>query len=34
MIMIVVGDKDEVMNDVKALGYPVIELDVDGKPVK
>ena len=33
MIMVVVGDKDEVMDDVKALGYPVVELDVDGKTI-
>jgi len=33
MIMVVVGDKDEVMDDVKALGYPVVELDADGNPV-
>ena len=30
MIMVVVGDKAAVMDDVKALGYPVVELDADG----
>ena len=34
MIMVVVGDKDLVMDDVKALGYPVVEIDADGYMVK
>ncbi len=34
MIMVVVGDKDAIMDDVKALGYPVIELDVNGNPIQ
>lgn len=34
MIMVVVGDKDAIMNDVAALGYPVVELDADGNLVK
>ena len=33
MVMVVVGDKDAVYDDVKALGYKMIELDVDGNPV-
>lgn len=33
MIMVVVGDKAEIMDDVKALGYPVVELDTDGNPI-
>ena len=34
MVMVVVGDKAEIMDDVKALGYPIVELDADGNPVK
>jgi zinc protease len=34
MIMVVVGDKDAIFDNVKALGYPVVELDVDGNVVK
>ena len=34
MIMVVVGDKDAIMDNVKALGYPVVELDTDGNLVK
>ncbi len=34
MVMVVVGDKDAVLDDVKALGYPVVELDVDGNVVQ
>ena len=34
MIIIVVGDKDAIMDDVQSLGYPVVELDTDGNPVK
>ncbi len=34
MIMVVVGDKAKLMDDVVALGYPVVELDEDGNPVK
>lgn len=34
MIMVVVGDKAEIFDDVKALGYRVVELDADGNPVK
>ncbi|MGJ8564627.1 MAG: M16 family metallopeptidase [Alphaproteobacteria bacterium] len=30
MIMVVVGDKAKLMDEVKALGYPVVELDEDG----
>ncbi len=34
MIMVVVGDKAKYMDEVKALGYPVVEIDADGNPVK
>ena len=33
MIMVVVGDKAKYMHEVKALGYPVVEIDADGNPV-
>ena len=33
MIMVVVGDKAKYMDEVKALGYPVIELDANGNPL-
>ena len=33
MVMVVVGDKAKHMEEVKALGYPVIELDTDGNPL-
>jgi len=34
MIMVVVGDKAKYMDEVKALGYQVVEIDADGNPVK
>ncbi|WP_121099218.1 M16 family metallopeptidase [Litorimonas taeanensis] len=34
MIMVVVGDKAEVYDDVVALGYKVVEIDADGNPIK
>lgn len=34
MIMVVVGDKAKYMEEVKALGYPVVEMDADGNIVK
>ncbi len=34
MIIVVVGDKAAIMGDIKALGYPVVELDADGVVVK
>ncbi len=34
MIMVVVGDKATIMDDVKALGYPVVEVDADGNPAQ
>jgi len=34
MIMVVVGDKALVIDDVKALGYPVVEIDADGNVLK
>jgi len=33
MVMLVVGDKSVVMDDVKALGYNIVELDEDGNPL-
>jgi zinc protease len=30
MITVVVGDKETVMDDLKVLGYPIVELDSDG----
>jgi len=33
MIMVVVGDKAKHLDEVKALGYPVVELDPDGNPL-
>ena len=33
MIMVVVGDKATVFDEVKALGFPVIELDENGNPL-
>ena len=33
MIMVVVGDKAKYMDEVKALGYPVVEIDANGNPV-
>jgi zinc protease len=32
MNILLVGDKEQIINGVKKLGYPVVELDVDGKP--
>ena len=32
--MLVVGDKEKIIEGVKKLGYDVIELDADGNPVK
>jgi len=34
MIMVVVGDKAKYMDEVKALGYPVVEMDADGNLVQ
>lgn len=34
MIIVVVGDKDAIFDDIKALGYPVVELDVDGNRIE
>jgi zinc protease len=34
MIVVVVGDKATNFDKVKALGYEVVELDIDGNPVK
>jgi zinc protease len=32
MNILLVGDKEKIMDGVKKLGYPVVELDADGKP--
>lgn len=32
MIMVVVGDKETVFDEVKALGFPIVELDESGNP--
>jgi len=32
MIMIVVGDKAKVYDEVAALGYNMVEIDADGNP--
>ena len=34
MIVVVVGDKASNFDNIKALGYEVVELDIDGNPVK
>ena len=34
MIIIIVGDKDANLDKVRKLGYEVVELDVNGSPVK
>jgi len=33
MIMVIVGDKEVVFDEVKALGFPIVELDEDGNPI-
>ena len=33
MVMLVVGDKSVVMEEVAALGYNIVELDEDGNPL-
>jgi zinc protease len=33
MNILLVGDKAKILNGVKKLGYEVVELDVDGKPI-
>ncbi|NOT52872.1 MAG: insulinase family protein [Chitinophagaceae bacterium] len=34
MNILLVGDKAKIYESIKKLGYPIIELDVDGKPVE
>jgi len=34
MIMVVVGDKAKVYDDVEALGYKMVEIDTDGNPIQ
>jgi zinc protease len=31
--MLLVGDKDKILPGLQKMGYPIVELDVDGKPV-
>ena len=33
MVMVVMGDKEVIYEDIKALGYPIVELDTDGNPI-
>lgn len=33
MIMVIMGDKAVIEDDLKALGYPIVELDTDGLPI-
>lgn len=33
-VIVVVGDRNVVMDGLKGLGYPIVELDADGMPVK
>jgi zinc protease len=33
MIMVVIGDKSKVYDDVAALGYKMVEIDADGNPI-
>ena len=32
--MLLVGDKAKILPGLKRLGYPIVELDVDGKPAE
>ena len=32
MIMVVIGDKAKVYDEVAALGYKMVEIDADGNP--
>jgi len=32
MIMVVVGDKASVYDDLEKLGYPIVEINQDGSP--
>jgi zinc protease len=34
MNILLVGDKAKILEGVKKLGYQIVELDVDGKPVE
>ena len=33
MIIVVVGDKQAILPELKELGYDIVELDEDGNPV-
>ena len=33
VVMVVMGDKSVILEDIKALGYPIVELDTDGNPI-
>jgi zinc protease len=32
MVILVVGDKTKILPGLQKLGYPIVELDADGKP--
>jgi zinc protease len=32
--ILLVGDKAKILGGVQKLGYPIVELDVDGKPIE
>ncbi|TMI96077.1 MAG: hypothetical protein E6H06_05125 [Bacteroidetes bacterium] len=32
--MLLVGDKTKILSGLQKLGYPIVELDVDGKPAE
>lgn len=34
MIIVVVGDKAKIEDELKELGYPIVELDFDGNPIQ
>jgi zinc protease len=34
MNILLVGDKAKILDGVKKLGYDIVELDADGKPVE
>jgi len=33
VIILVVGDKAEILTSLQALGYPIVELNTEGEPV-
>ena len=34
MVIVIVGNKSEIYDGLKGLGYPIVELTKDGKPVE